>query len=105
VPARVAALVAGVATLVAGAGPEVAPTGPQAARARAGAQASTIRAAGRANRMGRDVSKSLVPEWHLQRSVRNWCFAVTSRKPKIAEDRASAEYPDSRDHDCPDCPV
>ena len=51
-PARVAALVAGVAALVAGAGADVPATGPQAARARAGAQASTTMAAGRASRMG-----------------------------------------------------
>lgn len=62
-PARVTALVAG-------AGVDVPPTVPQAARARAGAQASTAMAAGRASRMGRDVSNSRILEWHLWRSVR-----------------------------------
>jgi hypothetical protein len=56
------ALVTGVA-LVAGGGADVAGCGPQAARARAGAQASKRMAAGRASRMGRDVSKSRVPGW------------------------------------------
>jgi hypothetical protein len=65
VPASVAALVAGEASLVAGAGPDVPATSPQAARARAAVQASTRMAAGRASRMGRDVSKSRVPDWHL----------------------------------------
>lgn len=60
-PARVAALAAGV---------DVPATEPHAARARAGAQASTRMAAGRASRMGRDASNSRVPEWHLRRSVR-----------------------------------
>jgi len=64
-PAGGAALVAGVPTLVAGVGADVPATGPQAARARAGAQASTRIAAGRASRMGRDVSKSRISEWHL----------------------------------------
>jgi hypothetical protein len=63
-PARVAALVAGV-------GEDVPALAPQAARARAGAQASTRMAAGRASRMGRDVSNSRVPERHLRRSVRD----------------------------------
>jgi hypothetical protein len=40
-------------------------TVPQAARARAAVQASTRMAAGRASRMGRDVSKPRVPYWHL----------------------------------------
>ena len=64
-PAREAALVAGVPALVAGAGADVPATGPQAARAKAGAQASTRMAAGRASRMARDVSKSRVLERHL----------------------------------------
>ena len=74
VPARAAALVAGVAALVAGADADGADdadvpyNGAQAARA--GAQASTRMAAGRAKRMGRDVSKSRVQEWHLHRYVR-----------------------------------
>jgi hypothetical protein len=62
-PARVTALVTGAAV-------DVPATEPHAARARAGAQASTRMAAGRASRMGRDVSNSRVPEWHLRRSVR-----------------------------------
>ena len=57
------ALVAGVA-FVAGGDADVAACGPQAARVRIGAQASTRTAAGRASRMGRDVSKSRVPGWH-----------------------------------------
>jgi hypothetical protein len=65
VPARAAALVAGMAALIAGADPDVPATVPQAARARAAVQASTRTAAGRASRMGRDVSKSRVPYWHL----------------------------------------
>jgi hypothetical protein len=63
VVAGVALVVAGVA-LVAGGGADVAACGPQAARVRAGAQASTRMAAGRASRMGPDVSKSRVPGWH-----------------------------------------
>jgi hypothetical protein len=66
--AWVAAPVAGTA-LVAGADADVPAARPQAVRARAGAQASTRMAAGRASRMGRDVSKSAVPEWHLYLSV------------------------------------
>lgn len=64
-----AAAVAG-AALVAGADADGPAARPQAVRARAGAQVSTRMAAGRASRMGRDVSKPAVPQWHLCRSVR-----------------------------------
>jgi hypothetical protein len=90
-PARAAAPVAGVVPLVAGDAADGPDAGPQAATARAGMQASTTTAAGRARRavrairrprpggsarlggrasggpdgMGRDVSKPRIPEGHL----------------------------------------
>jgi len=72
-------LVVLVVALVAGGGADVAACGPQAARVRAGAQASTRMAAGRASRMRRDVSKLRVPGWHLPRSLRISRHAASMR--------------------------